>query len=122
MEFAFEALFAQHPLSPAKALDAISIAAATTAVLVSLIMVSAETRAMQRLFNSHSSRVPLESDKIHFNADLFASYLCEPDFDSARFRLSAAPFNWGLRRSAASNSGMLSCALSEASRTNPKLL
>jgi hypothetical protein len=40
---AFVTPFAQHALSPAKALDAISIAAATRAVVVILIIVNAET-------------------------------------------------------------------------------
>jgi hypothetical protein len=51
IEFAFEAPLAQHALSPANALDAMSIAAATRAVVVILIMVKPETDAMQELFN-----------------------------------------------------------------------
>jgi len=49
-------------------------------------------------------------------------YFCEPNCDSARRRLSAAPFSSGSRRSAVSNSGMLSRALPEASRAKPRLL
>jgi hypothetical protein len=51
IESAFEAPLAQHALSPANALDAISIATATRAVVVILIIVNAETDAMQELFN-----------------------------------------------------------------------
>jgi len=48
-------------------------------------------------------------------------YFCESNCDCARRRLSAAPFNSGLRRSATSNSGMLSRALPDASRADPRL-
>ena len=49
-------------------------------------------------------------------------YLCELNCAWARRRLSAAPFNSGLRRSAASNSGMLSRGFPDARRANPRLL
>ena len=49
-------------------------------------------------------------------------YLCELNCACARRRLSAAPFNSGLRRSAASNSGMLSRGFPDARRANPRLL
>jgi hypothetical protein len=55
-EPAFAAPFAQHALSPANALDAISIATATKVVVI-LIMVNAETGAMQELFNLYSSMI-----------------------------------------------------------------
>jgi len=42
---------AQHALSPANVLDAISITAAIRAVVVILIMVKRETGAIQELFN-----------------------------------------------------------------------
>jgi hypothetical protein len=38
---------AQHALSPAKALDAVSIAAATKPIVVILVMVNAQTGAMR---------------------------------------------------------------------------
>jgi hypothetical protein len=47
----FDTPLAQHALSPANALDAVSIAAATRAVVVILIMVKPETGAIQELFN-----------------------------------------------------------------------
>jgi hypothetical protein len=50
-----DAPLAQHALSPANALDAMSIAAATNAETVVLIIVNAETGAMQELFNLYSS-------------------------------------------------------------------
>ena len=46
-----DALLAQHALPPAKALDAASIAAATNAVVVTLVMVNAQTSVMRELFN-----------------------------------------------------------------------
>src|SRR6266478_1003788 len=49
-------------------------------------------------------------------------YLCELNCACARRRLSAATFNSGLRRSAASNSGMLSRGFPDARRANPRLL
>jgi len=49
IEFAFEAL-AQHALSPANALDAVSIATATRAVVVNLIMVNHQMAAMAIAF------------------------------------------------------------------------
>jgi hypothetical protein len=51
IEFDFAAPLAQHALSAANALDAKSIAAATRAVVVILIMVNAQTCTMQGLFN-----------------------------------------------------------------------
>jgi len=51
IEFDFEAPLAQHALSPANALDAVSIAAATRAVVVILIMVSPQTCPINELFN-----------------------------------------------------------------------
>jgi hypothetical protein len=104
----FAAPFAQQALPPANALDAISVATATRTVAVILIMVSAQTDATQEAFNLYSS--------------ISRRYFWEPNCACARRRLSAAPFNSGLRRSAASNSGMLSRALPDASRANPKLL
>jgi hypothetical protein len=47
----FDTPFAQHALSPANALDATSIAAATNAETVILIMVNAETGMHARAFN-----------------------------------------------------------------------
>src|ERR1700693_6124215 len=49
-------------------------------------------------------------------------YLCELNCACARRRLSAATFNPGLRRSAASNSAMLSRGFPDASRARPRLL
>src|SRR4029077_8077569 len=108
IKFDFEAPLAQHALSPANALDVISIAAATRAVVVILIMVSPQTGAMQEPFNLYWS--------------ISRCYRWEPNCIWACWRLSAAPFNSGFRRSATSNSGMLSPALPEPSRANPKLL
>jgi hypothetical protein len=50
IEFAFEAPLAQHALSPANALDAISIATATRAVVVIFIMVNPEMAALPNSF------------------------------------------------------------------------
>src|SRR6266536_3133586 len=47
---AFAAPFAQHALSPANALDAVSIAMATRAVVVILIMMDAEIVALPNAF------------------------------------------------------------------------
>src|ERR1700730_4613517 len=47
----FAAPFAQQALPPANALDAISVATATRTAAVILIMVSAQTGAMQEPFN-----------------------------------------------------------------------
>jgi hypothetical protein len=58
IEFAFEAPLAQHALSPANALDAVSIAARTRAEVVILIMVTAQTCAIQGPFNLFSSMIP----------------------------------------------------------------
>src|SRR6267143_4927962 len=55
IESAFEAPLAQHALSPANALDAISIAARTRAEVVILIMVTAQTCAIHGPFNLFSS-------------------------------------------------------------------
>jgi hypothetical protein len=49
-------------------------------------------------------------------------YFCELNCACARRRLSAAPLNSGLRRSAASNSGMLSRVRPDARRAKPRLL
>ena len=49
-------------------------------------------------------------------------YLCEFNCACARRRLSAAAFNSGLRRSAASDSGMLSRGFPDARRANPRLV
>ena len=49
-ELRFDAPFAQHAWSPANALDAVSIAAATKTVVVIFIMVHAETRTAQEPF------------------------------------------------------------------------
>jgi hypothetical protein len=51
IESAFETPLAQHALSPENALDAISIATATRAVVVILIIVKAQTGSMHGLFN-----------------------------------------------------------------------
>ena len=56
------------------------------------------------------------------DTDLPRRYLCELNCACARRRLSAAAFNSGLRRSAASNSGMLSRGFPDARRANPKLV
>jgi hypothetical protein len=48
---------AQQALSPANALEAMSIAAATNAETVVLIIVNAETGGMQELFNLYSSMI-----------------------------------------------------------------
>src|SRR5262249_42240405 len=45
----------------------------------------------------------------------------EPNWACARWRLSAAPFNSGLRRNAISNSGMLSRGFPDASKDDPRL-
>src|SRR6266403_4801852 len=50
IESAFEASLAQHALSPANALDAISIATATRAVVVILIIVKPEMPAQSKAF------------------------------------------------------------------------
>ena len=50
IEFAFEGPFAQHALSPANTLDAISIATATRAVVVILIMVNSEIGSTLKTF------------------------------------------------------------------------
>ena len=55
---AFETPLAQHALSPANALDAVSIATATRAVVVILIMVKPQTGVVQGLFNLFSYRDP----------------------------------------------------------------
>jgi len=55
VEFECEAPLAQHALSPANALDAASTAATTKAVLIILFMASAETGAIQEVFNLYSS-------------------------------------------------------------------
>src|SRR5258707_543114 len=51
IESAFEASLAQHALSPANALDAISIATATRAVVVILIIVKPEMAGPRKAFN-----------------------------------------------------------------------
>jgi hypothetical protein len=58
IESAFETPLAQHALSPANALDAVSIATATRAVVVILIMVKPQTGVVQGLFNLFSYRDP----------------------------------------------------------------
>jgi hypothetical protein len=50
IEFDFEAPLAQHALSPANAPDAVSIAAATRAIVVILIMVNPEMAVMAKPF------------------------------------------------------------------------
>jgi len=52
-----DAFFAQHAFPPAKAGDAASIAAATTAVPRILIMVNAETGPTLEVFNLYSSMI-----------------------------------------------------------------
>jgi hypothetical protein len=47
---ACETPLAQHALSPANALDAISVAAATKAILVILIMMSAQIAVLSKVF------------------------------------------------------------------------
>jgi hypothetical protein len=51
IEFAFEAPLAHHALSPANALDAISIATATRAVVVILIIVKPQMAGPRKAFN-----------------------------------------------------------------------
>ena len=51
IECALAAPFAQHAWSPANALDAASIAAATKVVMLIFFMVSAEILAKSKLFN-----------------------------------------------------------------------
>jgi hypothetical protein len=53
--------------------------------------------------------------------ETLACYLSELNWARARRRLSAAAFDSGLRRSAASNSGMLSRGFPDARRANPRL-
>jgi len=55
IELAFEAPLAQHALSPANALDAVSIATVTKAVVVILIMVNPEMAAMAIAFKLFAS-------------------------------------------------------------------
>jgi len=54
IECVFAALLAQHALSPANALNAASIAAATKTVVIILFMVNAEIAAMHEPFNLFS--------------------------------------------------------------------
>ena len=51
IEFAFETPLAQHALSPANELEAVSIATAIRAIVVIFIMVEPQTFPIQELFN-----------------------------------------------------------------------
>ena len=115
VEFALAAPFAQHAWSPANALDAVSSALAMNAVVIILLIVNSEIGATHKTFNLFSSMIP----------SLYRSfpdrYLSEPNCACARRRLSAAPVSSGLNLSAVSNSGILSRALPDASKANPRL-
>ncbi len=57
IELVFDAPLTQHALSPANALDAVSIAAAIRTVVVILVMVKCSDRASAVAFNFHHREI-----------------------------------------------------------------
>src|SRR5205823_14696571 len=80
--------------------------------------VAKETKAGVGICNPSLTSLP----SVHVFALFGGFYLCGLSSACARRRLSAASLNSGLRRSAATNSGMLSRVRPDARRAKPRLL